>query len=249
MKVIAYYALHYGAEYLAWSVRSIQSAVDEIHVLYSERPSFGHGTSFKCPETEADVYREAHRFLTKPLFWHKGTWPNEGAHRDSIYKIAQNVGSDIIVVVDADEIWDPDELVQAIDIVRTRSEKNVLVRFIHFWRSLNWCCEDPCMPVRLIRPNGKGDWYLSPQDSPVFHFGYAQSPNLIQYKMEIHGHKNEWRQEWFLKKFIPWTPDNNLKDVHPTNLNFWNPKTLSDKHHKKISQLLGDHPYQGRVVI
>ena len=45
VKRIAFYALHYGREYLAWSVRSVQDAVDEIHVLYSDRPTFGHQTT------------------------------------------------------------------------------------------------------------------------------------------------------------------------------------------------------------
>src|SRR5437773_8346352 len=136
MKTIAYYALHYGKEYLAWSIRSVQDAIDEVHILYSDRPSHGHDASGPCPENEEELRKEACRFQTKPIFWHKGRWGNEGEQRDSIYPIAEKRGADTILVVDADELWDNAELTMALDRCAARPEKNVRVRFLHFWRSL-----------------------------------------------------------------------------------------------------------------
>jgi hypothetical protein len=194
--------------------------------------------------------REANRFLTKPMFWHKERWPSESAHRNYIVDVvAPDRKADRVLVVDADELWAPGVAREALEASAGRSEKDVLARFMHFWRSLDWVCHDPCMPVRILNPRGSGTWYLSPQRFPVLHFGYAQSARLTQYKEDIHGHRSEWRQGWFEQKFMPWTPENNLKDVHPTNVNFWNPQPVSDEERKVVDQLLGDHPYRVKPMI
>lgn len=249
MKRAAYYALHYGKEYLAWSIRSVQDAVDEIIVLYTDRPSFGHDTPLTCPDTEAELEREARRFLKKPLVWIRGRWGGEGQHRTEILKIAAERGIGQLLVVDADELWHPDQAARALDLSAKRTEANVLVRFVHFWRSLGWVCNDPCMPVRVLNVGGHGTWYLSPQEWPVLHFGYAQSLRLTRYKLDIHGHKAELRPGWMDHKFSPWTPLSGMKDVHPTNANFWDPVQTDERTRELVVRLLGDHPYMSQEVI
>lgn len=245
MKKIAYYALHYGKEYLAWSIRSVQDAVDEIVVLYTDRPSFGHDTQLVCPDSEEELKREARRFLTKPLMWIRGHWTGEGQHRDEIVQIARKRGIGQVLAVDADELWCPVALKAAIEVSAARPERNILVRFIHFWRSFKWVCKDPCMPVRIINvESSDGTWYLDPQLQPVLHFGYAQTGNLVGYKESIHGHKAEWREGWFDQKFAEWTPGSGIGDVHPTNgKNFWTPEPADEKIHSLVEDLLSDHPY------
>ncbi|HXX94222.1 MAG TPA: hypothetical protein VEN81_11355, partial [Planctomycetota bacterium] len=105
MKSIAYVALHYGKDFLAWAIRSVQDAVDEIHILYAEKPSFGRPATCACPDSEDELRTEAHRFLTKPLHWHRGSWPGEAAHRQEIIGIARDREVDRILVLDADEVW------------------------------------------------------------------------------------------------------------------------------------------------
>jgi len=51
MKVIAYYILHYGHEYINYSMRSIYNHVDEIIILYSEHPSHGTLTALQNPDS------------------------------------------------------------------------------------------------------------------------------------------------------------------------------------------------------
>lgn len=242
MKRIAYYALHYGAEYLAWSIRSIQHAVDEIHILYSPTPTFGHGTHLLNPDTEANLQSEVHRFATKPIFWHTGQWNNEGEHRTAAIELAKKAGADQVLWVDADELWDADTLTAALDASAERDEGVVRVRFVHFYRSFGWICEDATMPTRIINVGKEGEWYLSPQEWPVLHMGYAQSEATIRYKQDIHGHKAEWRPEWFHQKFLGWIPG--IKDVHPTcRENFWEPKAIDVPLWNIVTDVLYDHPY------
>ncbi len=250
MKTIAYYALHYGKEYLAWSIRSVQDFVDEIHVLYAAKPSFGHSTREGCPETEAELRTEADRFLKKPLLWHRGEWTQESDHRNAAVSIARRAGADQILPVDADEVWDGETLETALRVARDKNAKTTLVRFCHLWRSFDWVCDDPAMPVRIVRPDGVDPiWYLTPQKYPVFHFGYAQSRRIVEYKQKIHGHKNDWRSGWFENKYVKWDPAHPQADVHPTNVNFWTPKPLDLDRVAVLRRLMDGHPGVGARVI
>lgn len=248
---IAYYTLHYGKEYLAWSIRSIQDAVDEIHMLYTKTPSFGHGTSLVCPDTEEELRFEAARFANKPIIWHTGAWGNEGQHRNEIHRIATERKAELILTVDADELWDTETAKSALQSVWNQNGAGAtLVRFVHFWRSLDYVCYDAAMPERIrdIRYSPQNKWYLDKQEFPVLHFGYAQSEKLMNYKWNIHGHQNELRPDWMANKFLPWQPG--IDDVHPTCTNgFWNPQKISQPLQNKVKELLHDHPYFGKDKI
>lgn len=267
MKRIAYYALHYGKEYLAWSLRSVQDAVDEIHVLYADRPTFGHASRFACPDSEAELRREAERFLHKPLIWHKGHWPSEAAHRDAIRQIATDRGAQLVLVVDADEVWDPASARAILDATEAHNAAgSICARFVHFWRSFNHVCQDPCMPTRVLdlRHPWQSTWYGATQPVPVLHFGYAQSEAVMRYKWTCHGHQAEFRSRWMEEKFIGWAPG--MGDVHPTCRDFWSPEPTADAKvvgnpgqggidlgpidlPAHVAALLSDHPYYGMRVI
>jgi hypothetical protein len=245
MKRIAFYALHYGVEYLPWSVRSVQQEVDEIHVLYTPKPSFGFTTAERCPESEAELRAAAERFLERPLFWHRGDWKSEGAHRDAGRAMAEKAGSSLMVVVDADEVWDRATLGAALREAEVGRE-HTLVRMVHYFRSLKWMCSDGSMPVRLINLRSEGSGALAVQRWPVFHLGYAQSLQMVRYKWLIHGHLSELRRGW-LDRFGAWQPGQG--DMHPTNENFWTPEPSSTALEDKLRELLPGHPYWDHEVI
>jgi hypothetical protein len=251
---IAYYALHYGKEYLAWSIRSVQDAVDEIHILYTPTPSFGHATKASCPDSEQELRQEAERFLKfgKPFFWHTGTWHGEGHHRTSIEQIAKDRGAELVLVVDADEVWPPGSAEQALQATwDANAARETLVHMVHFWRSFWWFCQDLCRPCRVVdRRHGEGFWYLLPQAKPVYHFGYAQSVATTAYKWEIHGHKNELREGWLANKFLAWSPTHPSSDVHPTcGDGFWTPAATSPELIADLKTVVGDHPYWDHDLI
>lgn len=255
--ITASYVLHYGREYLAWSIRSIQDVVDEIQVFYSPRPSFGRGEAGPCPESEEDLKREVYRFLKpgKKLHWVSGLWPMEGAHRDAAVEAARARGASAVLVIDADEVWDPGELRQQLVDALAAPERETLAPFCHFWRSFKYVCMDPSRPLRIIKFAGEGLRYAD-QKVPVLHFGYAQTELITRYKIAIHGHRSEWRPGWLENKFLPWRPESEMKDVHPTcgwNSSFgdyfWNPKPAGEWLGIIVQALVGDHPYAKLEVI
>lgn len=254
MTVIACYILHYGKEWLKWSMRSVAPYVDGFLVSYTDQPSHGHGTDLRCHETEEDLKTIVRGFAhTHRVHWTKNRFNHEGQHRESAVQDCVNMGADVVLVVDADEIWEPRHL--AMTLAHVRNDINMYrggryhsyrVPFRHFWKSTSWVCNDPAQPTRVIVPHVRdnSEGYIPAEYGMVNHFGYAQSSNIVWYKMHIHGHKAEWRQEWWSEKFIHWQPG--VIDVHPTNHDFWNPEPFDEK---KLYHLIGDHPYYGLDII
>lgn len=259
-KRIAFVCLYYGKRWLGWAIKAAQEAVDEVHVIYTDRPSHGHQTTMACPDTEDELKREANRFLRKPLFWHRGNYQNEGAHRDAIFPIAKHHGASQILVVDSDEIFEPEMARAALDAAAANGSGRVLMRFMHFYRSLKWVCHDPCMPVRIMNlgPDGHpkpGTWYLGPQLRPVWHMGYVQDFGLMRFKWSCHGHLAEMKPNWFEEKYANFKPGVTI-DVHPCNgwngttkRYFWEPEKTDPETMKAMEPILADHPWWNEELI
>lgn len=237
--ISAYCILHYGKEWLQWSVRSVIPFVDEYHIFYTPTPSHGFPAIMPNPETRDELYMQVMGYINHGLFWHDcDHFQHEGFHREFAVDTCAARGADFVIVVDADEVWAPNVLQEAIRISKDIPVHSFRINMRHFWRSLKWVCDDPSCPTRIIRPNIYSDEAYLP--GQVFHMGYAQSSGIIEYKMSIHGHHNEIRKNWFNNKFLSWKPG--MTDVHPTNGdNFWEPVPYVDD--GTLKSLVGDHPY------
>lgn len=251
MKISAYCALLYGQEWLEWAILSVVDLVDDYHVFYTPHPSHGTQTRKSLPDGED---RETLRDIAKSMgaIWHDvDQFYHEGHHRDYCRDQLFEHGADLVVWNDADEVWDPDVLSDAMDwaMAYGKDGQHALeyrTHALHFWRGVNWVCRDACMPVRLLRRDGVGEAYVPGMG--FYHFGYAQSEMLIQYKMTIHGHRSELKRNWF-PVYKDWKgPEDTPKcGVHPTNgcddktgKAFWVPEPYS---RYDIKDLIGDHPY------
>lgn len=246
--IIACYVLHYGREWLKYSIRSVIDRVDEVCIFYSPIPSHGHGTNMVNPETRGDLLEITQQFEHKhKVYWYDapGPFEHEGKHRTWAVNTCRERGADKVLVVDFDEIWPPAYLEYA--LANSDDFRTYRVSMRHFWRSLGWYCDDPAMPTRIINWTSKmgEEGYLDPDECKVLHMGYAQSPAIIEYKQSIHGHKGEWRDGWFENIFMAWKPGD--KDVHPTNIDYWTPVQLYWK--SALKPLFSDHPYWGKEII
>lgn len=247
MKIVVQCILHYGREWLFHSMRSVRPFVDEIRVFYTPQPSFfvpGQRTPGPCPEHRSELYAIAEQF---DAIWDERRYRSEGQHRDYARGICAAAGADIILVVDADELWLPEHLKWMLEYVQTQDPCIWRVNMIHFWRSLGWVCRDGMWPERIFMPKrlpASVDCYLPDDKCQPLHMGYAQSPDIIRYKMSIHAHWYELRSGWFEKKFMTWKPG--MIDVHPTGVDTWAPEPF-DK--SLIEDLVGDHPYYHLEII
>ena len=236
--IIAYYPIHYGSDYLGYSIKSIYDHVDQIHILYASKPSHGHRSNLVNPDS-LEMLKSASLMFGDPggkIVWHSGDWANETAQRSTIYKIAGEVGASMCLAVDADEIWDKHVLEGAIDSAFKNNKRQNLIRMLTFWRCFHKVAVDEFWPIRILIPNGEeGVHYL---DGRVNHFGYARSIESIEYKISIHGHKNEWRKEW-LDVYRKW-PNSRDFDLHPTGKDVW---SLSDFDKTALPEYMREHPY------
>lgn len=241
--IVAYCPLLYGKSYLYWSIRSVINAVDKFYILYTPSGSYGFSTDIPCPDTRAELIRIAQLAAKDKLVWVDGNWNGEGRHRDTIYSLAPD--ADVILAVDYDEVW-PDGLAQGvIDIVRTSPERHFRLPMFHLYRSFHYAIlHDPAFPVRAINPhNAPSETTLTGR--PVAHFGYAITPELMRWKWQVHGHKNELRTD--CDYFRDVYEANRQTDCHPCGNKAWNAERIDPADY--LPSYMTDHPYYNREVI
>lgn len=248
MNIVASIALHYGADYLGHAIRSIIEDVDSVIVLYSATGSHGHQTHVPCPDTKDELYDIASAAAGDKLKWFDGNWQYEGQQRDSIFQIAPD--ADVIVVLDADEVYPPGLLKVAIEGTKDSGVRDIRLPFTHFWRSMTQAIlHDPAYPVRLIYPKNKtgAETFTPDQSLPmlersILHYGYAQRSEIVRYKLETHGHKNEFRRDcdWFTDIFM--NPARTT-DLHPVGSDQWNWEAVD------VPEFMQAHPYAKLDII
>lgn len=244
---VAFTALHYGTDFLAWALRSVAPWVDRWVFAYAPQPSHGHGTDLDCPDTEGDLLDIVEANIGGTAFdWYRGDWRTEGEQRDFIYDVASDAGA--IVVVDADEVWQPGAVPLAIWAAVTSGARACRVPFLHFWRGMDYYCQDAAMPTRVLVPsNPPGEGYLNAVPA-VLHFGYAIRPEVMFYKWQIHGHLAEMTPErwaYWWPMYRDWTPERGqLTDLHPVNVDYWNARAALPG---LVPPLLDDHPLRQGV--
>lgn len=241
MTVVAYYPLHYGAEFLDISIRSIRDHVSLIYILYTSQPTYGHKTNIICPETEADLKQIAENAAPGKISWHDVTtkrFNNEGAHRNFVFNLLDPSVTQVICI-DADEVWEPSSVSIALKEASMLPSRNIAVNgFIHFWKSTQFACLDHFTPIRIINVHAPKNTQ-STITSTIYHFGYCQSHTIMEYKWLIHGHKNELKPEW-RELFLNWNPENyKVDNVHPCINGLWNPRPYDTT---TLPLLIQNHP-------
>lgn len=242
MKTVACTALLYGKEYLEYAIRSVIDAVDEYWVLATVTGSHGHSTNVQNPEHIYDLYEIARKAAGDKFHWYMsspGQWRNEGEQRDYIRQLAPD--ADIYLTLDADEIWPDGLAAKAISEIQQYGVKEYRIPLYHLWRSFHRAVvNDEAAPGRLYMPTGNG---IHTSSDKLLHFGYAQSSEIVDYKQTVHGHRAEWRSDWFDTKWVP----NAQVDVHPTNLDYWHPVEVDPD--VLLPEYMREHPFYDLDVI
>lgn len=250
MNIHSYTIVHYGADFLGYALRSIYDHVDQMHVIYTPYPSHGYQVDIPPVESKERIQQSIPAEIFDKVCWYEmqGIY-QEGQQRDAALKICQDAGADIVLVVDCDEVWARETLENMISFVLSDGKhKDYLVNMTHLWRSFNWCCRDENWPVRFINLYCQNDEhsYISRELGEIYHFGYAVRDEIMHYKWQIHGHRDELRPGWLDNEWQWWPPPENC---HPTNgrdsktgVGFWNPEPF-DK--RELPLFMKKHPFYG----
>lgn len=238
MKILGLCVLHYGGEMLEAAIKQAELYCEKIIILYSSKPSFGHGTNIGCPETETDLMNIAYSASSK-VEWIRVDVNGEGAHRGIIFKHAEKGGYDGILVFDADEVFG--DLTEAIEQCFQSKKRNIgFSGFINFWKSFNHVCLDHFTPIRFHNLHNADENGFDVVNAPVYHFGCAQRMPIMEYKLLIHGHFAEIRKNWLEDVYKRWEPGMIIENgLHLTSHNLWSQATDFDKN--TLPEILHQH--------
>lgn len=246
MKVLGFMTIHYGLEYLKESLLSVKDHVDAMVISYVHKPSHGFRTILECPDKAEDIRRVCEQVLGDKLIWDEAEFYGaEWEHRNVAKKYSDKF--DIILTIDADEVFDSTEIERALKYAYTNKERYFGIKgYLNFWRSFNHICLDGFRPIRIENLNNHN--MLQNLECPltIYHFSTAQSKAVMEYKYSCFGHANEIKNNYLEDIFYKWTPDNNFSDLHPVSMNLWN-AIKYDKN--KLPEILKQHPNFDKVLI
>lgn len=229
MRVLGFVQCHYSGDYAREALLSIRDFCDKVYICHSVNPSHSFSTELECPETGYEIRKMAEEVLgNKLIFESYPSFNGEIEHREMRYKYAE--GYDLLLVCDLDEVMEnvPEALKHAY-------EDDFEARFYgtkhyrHFIKGNQYYFEDrhgrEQAPIRIERLNVEDRTkysYLSPLQ--VNHMTLAQSPAIMEYKLQVYGHKNEVHPDFF-RKWTEWEPTPakiyEITDLHPTIPDLW----------------------------
>lgn len=248
VKKLGFCILYYGAPYLEAAIGSVYDQVDKIVILYTDQPSQGFMPDIPCPDTEQQLMACCNKYWDK-ITWVNGRWGNEGDHVGAVQQFT--AGYDWLWRFDSDEVTPPgmvDAMISQaqMDALLAPPAKLYAVHFINFWRSFSRVCLNSHMSIRLTRVNGgEGQKNLDSEDGKyvMYHFGYAVPSRYIAFKLQVSGHRPEFRPDWYETKWLA----NAQEDLHPVCMDgFWNAVPF-DK--ANMPPILKDHPYHDMEII
>lgn len=251
MRILGFVPIHYGVEYLEASLTALSHVCDQVLVSYTSQPSHGHqakdmrGNVLPCPETRDEIFDISKTTLKNKLIWEEAkSFPYEAAHRNTVWPHTDN--NTIVVACDADEVFDS---LQLESNLRKVIDSNKVRRlgidgYVNFWKSFNHICNDSFRPIRIYDTRFSDG--QSEVKTTIYHFGTCQSDRIMNYKYLCHGHKAEIRPNWLQEVYQKWTPDNQIKNLHPVAHNLWNAETY-DK--SKLPDILKSHPNYNKSVV
>jgi len=203
IRVMAYMPLHYGSEYFTEACRSVLPAVDELVILYSSTPTFGHSSDIPLPpeESEKELYKLFEKLRDYPeasgkrLKWLKvPSVTRENNHRETGNRYAKSKHYHLAVALDSDEIWDTNSLLDCLVEAFNSSHHQYKTNhegWFHFYRSFKNYCSDGFQPVRIFNFNNYNITEGIVKSNRIYHMGYAINKDLMRYKLGCHGHKSE----------------------------------------------------------
>lgn len=237
MKVLGYIMLHYGREYLEYVIKSIEPFCDKIVILYTPTPTHNHDSGMQCPENRSELLQIA-RDASNKVQWEDVNIFGEGNHRQMIFSHAR--GYDLVLNADSDEVWDQDALERCVkEASETDSRYIGVYGFVNFYRSFNWIVKDFFYPIRFHNMHS-GKKEVKTINGLVYHFGYVQDQALMLYKISIHGHRAEFKNNWLVDKYVNFDPEVTEK-MHPCSETVWLKAEKFDK--TTLPEILKSHPY------
>ena len=246
MRVLGFMSILYGKEYLKESLLSVINHVDKMVIAYTYHPSHGVAVKIQCPDSRNEIYNICVEVLGEKLIWNEQiTYRAENEHRAVARQYA--TGYDLILTIDADEVYESSELQTALDYAYNgKSRRYGMKGYLNFWRCFDYVCTDGFRPIRIENLNNHNNDQDLECPLTIYHFSTAQSEIITRYKYQAFGHASELRKNWLQDIFYKWTPAMPFDDVHCVAFGIWNPVRF-DK--SNLPDILKQHPNYNKELI
>jgi len=229
MKTLAYIPLHYGASYLEAVLTSINPFVDKTLILYSSKPTYGHGGNIPNPDSKNTLFAICEKF--ENVVWWDVTRFNisrENSHRQMVFDYVRQekrAGNkfDLVLPVDADEVHDQANIEELLHTGYKSNYHYHNVRgsqWFHFWKGHKEVNRDGFAPMRLINLNNNNNATDHIEVGRIYHMGYAITQAEMEYKLSCHGHKSEIASSWFTNKWANYQKGKTTH-LHPASRDVW----------------------------
>jgi GT2 family glycosyltransferase/Flp pilus assembly protein TadD/predicted SAM-dependent methyltransferase/predicted O-methyltransferase YrrM len=223
----AVYCVYDDETWLKESVASVYDACTAIYFLVADKPWHGditdNSNTLHCIGGLSDPDKKIHVI--------KGSWDGETNQRNAGLDILRDEGIAYCFVVDADEIYDPEELKQ----MMLYASQQASVACWHmtwdtYWKSYMYVVSprEPFKPVVFVKVTEarfteyrsvgtESHGFIPAEVGYCHHMSYARSNEQILKKITTFSHAKEVRENWFEKVWMNWRPDNAITNIHPTH--------------------------------
>ena len=264
MKISANYTAFYGADFIEYSLRSIYPFVDKILIARGTK-SWAVGYAGIRHDPIDDLKGKIEHFIKhedpdKKIILFSGVWQTDTIQRNFLIKEANKLKMDYALLVDVDEVWEPQDLKTLLKVVKNNPKELVFsVGIMHYFRSLFWRFEDRGGKVNYVfkLPEVAHGWIRHGilASGPTIeiasrkvhvayhHYGYAFPSKIIEQKITFWGHCGEVVPNWFRNIFMRWEPRRHYPVYAPTGQK-WNPLKKV-----KLINIMKKHPLAAKELI
>jgi GT2 family glycosyltransferase len=211
--------------WLAAAIESVYDACDSIWFLIANRPWNGEATDqtplvariSRLPDPAAKIHVV------------RGDWPDEASQRNAGIDTAREAGADYCFVLDADEIYDSNQLAAAMQVVRENPQIDCWrASCFTYWKSHEYRVDPPEQVTAAVFVRvGTGRFVdnrtyqaaayfdLPPETLRMHHMSYARTDQQILRKISTFGHAKEVVPGWYQRVWRRWDTDRTIENLNP----------------------------------
>lgn len=239
-------------DYITYAIRAIYDFADRIAVSVSIKPWSGDGAP---PDRTLDLVREFPDPAGK-LRIQTGYWATETDQRNANLDLARDA-ADYYMVVDADEIYTPEDLRRLRSYIAWRPYIGQFrMRFRTYWKTNPFYVIDPPEPLKaytitrvrpvtrfvgLRRTNERWRRTIPRRVAECHHFSYARPNESVLRKIRSFSHRSELVPNWFENVWLRWDEDHSIENLHPVHPPEYRRAIPADL--DSLPEVMRDHPF------
>lgn len=218
----------------AW-VRNANKYVDEIIVLYSQKPwNYNKKARDTIKTDKTGEILENLKFEFPKLTVKEGIWDDETSERNEGINIAKALDGQWLLIVDTDEFYDEHQIFDAFDWMVHNPAKLWFMQHTQLIKDKRWAIITPngnpifefAIDLNHINAftcqrtiNSDNNLVIPENFCKCWHFSYLMPQHKIEEKLASFGHSHQISKDWLHDVWPNIKPG--IRNFHPVNPNGW----------------------------